>query len=260
MIQPYVEVMGKGSDLVLLHGWGMHGDIFAGIVPTLAEHHRVHCVDLPGFGRSPLPNGAYSLAMLREQILSVTPQRATWLGWSMGGLLAMSLALSDPQRVDRLITVASSPRFIQAPDWPCAMKPEVLEQFMSLLLEDYRGTLIRFLAIQTLGSETQKDDIALLKECVFRHGEPAPRALRGGLELLKSTDLRKDLGAIAVPWLRLYGRLDGLVPVASAEAVSKLHPKSRAVIFPKASHAPFISHPAEFLDTVMTFLESSKHE
>lgn len=254
-MKPYVETIGNGPDMVLLHGWGLHGGIFAQITPWLATKYRLHMIDLPGFGRSPVPNEDYTMAMLVNSVLDVAPKQAIWLGWSLGGMLAMQLAITQPERVSALISVAASPRFIQGTDWPHAMKPEVLTQFASVLLEDYRGTLIRFLAIQTLGSETQREDIEFLKSQVFQHGEPAPRALRGGLEILRTIDLRPELAQITCPWLRLYGRLDGLVPVKSAEDVQRLAPESKQHIFAKASHAPFISHPDAFLDVVERFLE-----
>ncbi|RMH45832.1 MAG: pimeloyl-[acyl-carrier protein] methyl ester esterase [Gammaproteobacteria bacterium] len=258
-MKPFVETIGQGPDVVMLHGWGLHGGIFAQVVPWLSQKYRVHIVDLPGFGRSAVPNQAYTMDMLTSQVLDVAPSQALWLGWSLGGMLAMHVAASHPDKVQGLITVAASPRFIQAPDWPHAMKPEVLDQFAGLLLEDYRGTLIRFLAIQTMGSETQRDDIEFLKTQVFQYGEPAPRALRGGLDILRTTDLRAQIGQITCPWLRLYGRLDGLVPVKSADDVAALAPNSQQHIFAKASHAPFISHPDAFLDVVAPFLEAACH-
>jgi len=258
MIKPYVEIHGEGPDLVLLHGWGLHGEIFAGILPVLSEHYRVHVVDIPGFGRSPIANADYTLALLIEQITAVVPRKAHWLGWSMGGMIAMATAIHRPDCIDKLVTVAASPKFTSADDWVYATKAEVLDGFLEYLQEDFRGTLIRFLAIQTLGSETQKEDLQMLKEVVFSQGEPAKKALESGLELLKNTDLRKQLKSIKQPWLRIYGRLDGLVPVKSEAEVSLLAPKSQSHIFRKSSHGPFISHKDDFLDVCLKFLSAAR--
>ncbi len=257
MLTPYSEVQGQGPDLVLLHGWGLHSDIFAGIMPQLSQHYRVHSIDLPGFGRSPVSKSDYTLEYLIEQVLSVAPESAHWLGWSMGGMLAMAIAARKPQRVEKLITVAASPKFIVGDNWPHAMKPDVLASFMGFLAEDFRGTIIRFLAIQTMGSETQKDDLSLLKELVFRHGEPAPKALKAGLELLQNTDLLQELSSIQSPWLRVYGKLDGLVPSKSSEILNESGVDGKTVIFPKSSHGPFISHRDEFMDCCLEFLDET---
>ncbi|MGC8088195.1 alpha/beta fold hydrolase, partial [Escherichia coli] len=70
--------------------------------------------------------------------------------------------------------------------------------------------------------------------------------LNGGLEILKTVDLRQPLQNVSMPFLRLYGYLDGLVPRKVVPMLDKLWPHSESYIFAKAAHAPFISHPAEF--------------
>ncbi len=253
-LKPYFEQVGKGPDLVLLHGWGIHGGIFEHLYEALGQQFRVTNIDLPGFGRSPVPNDPYSINMMAEQVLSVAPEKANFLGWSLGGLLAKHIAIHQPERVNKLITVASNPHFLVREDWPYAMQTKVMESFVSLLEEDYETTLIRFLAIQTMGSESQKQDIQRLKDTVFLHGQPAKKALRGGLEILKSVDVRKQLPQITHPTLRVYGRLDGLVPVKAAKQVAEIFPDSQQVIFRKASHAPFLSHHEQFCEVVTQFL------
>ncbi|NVJ59572.1 MAG: pimeloyl-ACP methyl ester esterase BioH [Gammaproteobacteria bacterium] len=253
-MKPYFEQFGEGEDLVLLHGWGIHGGIFEHLYQDLGEQFRVTNIDLPGFGRSPLPNEDYTLELLSKEVLKVAPKKAHYLGWSMGGLIASHIAVNNPERVNKLITVASNPQFLVQDDWPFAMEVHVMEKFISLLEEDYEGTLIKFLAIQTMGSETQKQDIQRLKQTVFVHGQPAKQALRGGLSILRNSDLRSQVASINHDTLRVYGRLDGLVPLKAAEKIAALMPKSEQVVFRKASHAPFLSHAKEFVDTVIEFL------
>lgn len=253
-LKPFVETLGQGPDLVLIHGWGLHSGIWDLVSEQLAQDFTIHLIDLPGFGRSPLPSGDYDLELLTEQILKVAPQKANYLGWSLGGLVATNIAIHHSERVESLITVSSSPRFVQSDDWQHAMKPNIMDSFCRYLEEDYQGTIIRFLAIQAIGSETQKDDIKRLRDTVFIHGVPASKALREGLALLNDVDLRQDLQKIEVPFLRLYGRLDSLVPVKAAEAVEQLATNSRHYVFPKASHAPFLSHTQLFLEKVREFL------
>ncbi len=254
-LQPYYESEGSGPDLVLLHGWGLHSGIFDLLKPLLTPHFTVHSIDLPGFGRSALAKGHYDLDFLAQQVLTVAPSRAHYLGWSLGGMVATKIALLAPTRVNRLITVASNPRFVQDDTWPHAMKASVLESFTHYLRDDYEGTVIRFLGITTMGSETQKDDIKQLKETVFLHGMPAPEALRGGLAILQNADLRADLATLTLPFLRIYGRLDALVPVHVADDVQTLCPHSEHVVFRKASHSPFMSHRDEFAEKIMTWLK-----
>ncbi|GAA4344171.1 pimeloyl-ACP methyl ester esterase BioH [Kangiella taiwanensis] len=253
-LKPFVETIGQGPDLVLLHGWGLHSGIWELITEQLSQNYTLHLIDLPGFGRSPLPSGDYSIDLLTEQVLKVTPEKAHYLGWSMGGLVATNIAVNHPDRVESLITVSSSPRFVQTDDWQHAMKPNIMDSFCRYLEEDYQGTIIRFLAIQAIGSETQKEDIRRLRDTVFIHGMPASKALREGLNLLNDVDLRDHLKDISVPFLRLYGRLDSLVPAKAANDIQQLAPHSKHHVFPKASHAPFLSHTNQFVEKVKEFL------
>lgn len=256
MLRPFCIVQGQGPDLVLLHGWGLHGGIFDLLLPELVRHYRVHVIDLPGFGRSGVNNTAYTLAYLADAVSSVMPERAHLLGWSLGGMVATQIARQNPSAVLSLSTVASNVKFSQSEDWIHATRTSVLEGFTQSLAEDYESTLIKFLSIATMGSETQKEDIKCLKASVFIHGLPAPAALRGGLDILRNADQRTDLAHINVPVLRLYGRLDALVPVAVVQDIQALQPDGKFHIFRKASHAPFLSHQQEFVEVLNNFLNS----
>ena len=249
-----VERFGQGPDLVLLHGWGMNGAVWHGIAQQLADHYRVHLVDLPGFGNSPLIEGSdYSLPWLAEQVASVLPERCNLLGWSLGGLVASQLALTHPERVQSLITVASSPCFMARDEWP-GIAPKVLAGFNQMLAGDFKQTIERFLAIQAMGSEHARDDIRQLRHWLAERPAPQLAALEAGLGLLADVDLRDELTTLSLPWLRIYGRLDSLVPKAAIPLLDERYPHSRSLVLDKASHAPFISHPAQFIAMVREFI------
>ncbi|USP09808.1 pimeloyl-ACP methyl ester esterase BioH [Aeromonas dhakensis] len=249
-----VERFGQGPDLVLLHGWGMNGAVWHGIVPALAARYRVHLVDLPGFGNSPLAGEAeYSLPWLAEQVAAILPEQCHLLGWSLGGLVASQLALNYPERLHSLITVASSPCFMARDEWP-GIAPKVLTGFNQMLAGDFKQTIERFLAIQAMGSEHARDDIRQLRHWLAERPAPQLAALEAGLDLLADVDLRDELVQLNLPWLRVYGRLDSLVPKASIPLLDERYPASRSVVLEKASHAPFISHPQQFIEIIEHFV------
>lgn len=249
-----VERFGQGPDLVLLHGWGMNGAVWHGIVPALAARYRVHLVDLPGFGNSPLVGEAeYSLPWLAEQVAAILPEQCHLLGWSLGGLVASQLALNHPERLHSLITVASSPCFMARDEWP-GIAPKVLTGFNQMLAGDFKQTIERFLAIQAMGSEHARDDIRQLRHWLAERPAPQLAALEAGLGLLADVDLRDELVQLNLPWLRVYGRLDSLVPKASIPLLDERYPASRSVVLEKASHAPFISHPQQFIEIIEHFV------
>ncbi|MCR1315556.1 pimeloyl-ACP methyl ester esterase BioH [Enterobacter soli] len=244
------QTVGTGNcHLVLLHGWGLNAEVWHCVSEELASHFTLHLVDLPGFGRS---HGyqAMSLDEMAQQVLDAAPQNAIWLGWSLGGLVASQIALTHPERVQALVTVASSPCFSARDAWP-GIKPDVLAGFQQQLSEDFQRTVERFLALQTMGTETARQDARTLKNTVLSLPMPDVEVLNGGLEILKTVDLREPLSTLALPHLRIYGYLDGLVPRKVVPLLDTLWPQSESHVVAKAAHAPFISHPAEFCSALV---------
>lgn len=252
MGQLYWQTTGTGkTDLVLLHGWGMNAEVWHDIISRLSVHFRLHMVDLPGYGRSG-SDGACSLDEMVEVLQAQMPPQAIWLGWSLGGLVASQMALRYPSRVRRLITVASSPCFTRRDNWP-GIKPQTLHQFQMELHDDFQRTVERFLALQTLGSRTAREDIRRMKEVVLAQPIPSLEVLEGGLEILCTIDLRNALCQLGIPFLRIYGQLDALVPHKVAGKLDALWPHSSSVMVKKAAHAPFISHPDLFCQQLILF-------
>ncbi|MGV3345251.1 pimeloyl-ACP methyl ester esterase BioH [Enterobacteriaceae bacterium LUAb1] len=249
----YWRTQGEGKlDLVLLHGWGLNAEVWGDIVSRLNAHFRLHLVDLPGYGRSK-GYPALPLAEIADVLHAQAPQRAIWLGWSLGGLVAMQFARTYPHRVSQLITVASSPCFAERDDWP-GIKPEIFSQFRQQLTHDYSHTVERFLALQTLGTKNACDDVRLLKEIVLSQPSPAVDVLEGGLAILCHADFRSELSSLMMPTLRLYGHLDGLVPRRIVPILDKRWSSSQSVVIKQASHAPFISHPELFCKCLLDFV------
>lgn len=252
MTQLYWQTTGTGkSDLVLLHGWGLNAEVWHCIIDRLSPHFRLHLVDLPGFGRSS-GYDALTLDQMVDSLLAQMPDKAIWLGWSLGGLVASRLALRYPARVQGLISVASSPCFTAREQWP-GIKPQTLENFQQQLSEDFQRTVERFLALQTLGTESARQDARQLKAVVLSQPMPSIAVLQGGLEILQQVDLRDEMEQLAVPLLRVYGYLDGLVPRKTAELLDAQWPHSASRVIEKAAHAPFISHPQIFSQYVIDF-------
>ena len=238
----HIETTGHGPDLVLLHGWAMHGGVFAPLVDALRDDHTVHVVDLPGHGHSRDAALPLALAPVADALAARLP-RALWLGWSLGGLFALELARRHPQRVRALVQLASSPRFVRGDDWPHGMSAEIFQDFAHGLRHDYRGTLDRFIALEAFGSDDARGEIRALRDEVFARAEPAAHVLADGLGLLERGDLRDALPGLRMPGLWLAGRRDRLVSPRAMEAATALAPAARLDVFPHAGHAPFLTHP-----------------
>ncbi|SQI19798.1 Biotin synthesis protein BioH [Salmonella enterica subsp. arizonae] len=114
-------------------------------------------------------------------------------------MVASQMALIHPERVQALVTVASSPCFSAREGWP-GIKPEVLAGFQQQLSDDFARTVERFLALQTLGTETARQDARTLKSVVLAQSMPDVEVLNGGLEILKTVDLREPLKSVNMPF------------------------------------------------------------
>ena len=250
----HTQISGSGPDLVLIHGWGLHGGVWDAFVPLLEPRFRVLRVDLPGHGNSGWSDET-TLADMTAAVLAVAPAAAAWLGWSLGGLVAMDAALQAPARVRALLLLASSPCFVRRPDWQFAMLPALLDTFAAELQQDYLRTLNRFLALQVRGSDNGGAVLRMLRTQLLAKGEPSPAALRAGLEILRNTDLRDGLGALASPALVVAGDRDTLIPGAAARATADLMPNAAVEIVAGAGHAPFIARPQLVADLVHAFLQ-----
>lgn len=250
----HIETLGSGPSLVLLHGWALHGGVFAPLVQRLADRYTLHLVDLPGHGHSRDSDVALTLDATVDAILARTPP-AAWLAWSLGGLFALHAAASSSQ-VRGLAMIAATPRFVRGDGWPHAVEASVFAQFGDDLRNDYAGTLERFLALDTMGSEHARSELRTLKQDLYARGEPAPEALQQGLQLLEQSDLRDVLPALSVPSLWLAGRRDLLVPAKAMQAAAQIAPNAQFVEIAGGGHAPFLGHADVVAADVDRFLQS----
>ena len=252
----HTEATGTGPDLFLVHGWGLSGAIWSDLRTTLEVDYRVTTVDLPGHGRS--PGGSFDLDSASIALRDAAPPQAHWIAWSLGGQLALHVAQSAPECIASLTLVAGSPRFVHAPDWPHAVPAAVLAQFLEELQRDYHATLNRFLALQVRGSAEAGGTLRALRRQLFAHGEPDPVALAAGLAILRDTDLRPGLTDMSLPLQFIMGERDTLIPPAAARACAARVPAAQLDLIAGAGHAPFLSHPREFLAALRPFLPATQ--
>lgn len=249
----YINTKGKGKDIVFLHGWGFHGDVWESITEKLVHKYRVTCVDLPGFGRS-TESTSKSLDQISAEVASHVPHNACWAGWSFGGLVALHHAIKNPLLISKLILISSTPQFTQTDDWPCAISAEFFKKFADELESNYRGIVKSFLALQAQGCSDAKEQIRQLQAQIFKHGDPAVDVMRNGLALLQHTNLRPKLATMKTPTLLISGERDRLVPPAATKIMQQTIPNVENFSIKNAGHAPFLSHPTEVSDMISAFL------
>lgn len=249
----HVESTGRGPDLVLLHGWGLHSGAWDEVLPALARMARVHAIDLPGHGRSsavaPTTLDAAALAVAK-----LTPAGATICGWSLGGLVAQRLAQLDPERACRLVLVASTPCFVARADWPHAMSAETLAAFAHGLSANRDATLASFVRLNALHGAHSRDAIRAFTARLAARSQPSTEALATTLGWLRDTDLRADTTRLALPTLVVHGTRDALAPIAAGRWLAQHVKGAQLHELSDAAHLPFFSHRDDFVTALGAFV------
>lgn len=235
-----IERYGQGIPLVFFHGWGFDNQIWLPIIPFLKDTYRIILVDLPGFGFTTPMDWQTFTANLLPQL----PSQFAVAGWSMGGLYATRLAIEEPSRVQFLLNITSSPRFITDTLWPGVPK-ELFINFHKNLSTDINKTLNEFVALQ----------LNNIKISVTQGQTPTREGLESGLNILDNWDLREGIKSLVQPTCFIFGRLDPITPVKTMNTMQLLYPHFKYVLFNKAAHMPFLSHTELFVAEILEFIQ-----
>lgn len=238
--------------LALLHGWGMNARMFERLADLLANDFELRLLDLPGHGgRAALAEN--TLQTWADDLAAQLPKGTILLGWSLGGQVAMRAALDHPDKIARLILLASTPKFVAAGDWPHGLPLPELETFGAALRAEPEATLLRFLSLQTRGMAGQKPLLQEMRRTLRAASAAADAALAAGLAMLRDSDLRGALARLAQPTLVMHGALDTLTPAAAGEWLAQALPDARHLMLPRAGHAPHLSHHEDVAAAIRRF-------
>ena len=255
----FIEIMGQGKPLVLLHGWAMNSAVWERVVKRLSASYRLFLVDLPGMGQSRAVY-PYHLHSLAEAVAEEIPGVSTILGWSLGGLIAQQIALNQPDRVEKLILVGTNPCFVSKPEWPQGIAARHFEQFNQRFEQDFNATLLNFLTLQCMHAKDARATVRQLRTAFAAKPTPTQDNLNQALDILLQTDLREEVGRIFQPTLLIHGDRDTLAPVAAAHWLAMHLQRAQLRVIAGAAHAPFLSHADAFCESVEAFMADDASE
>jgi len=244
---------------VFVHGWAMNHTVWQPLLDELPDWIDVEFMDLPGHGQrykesfSGLQNLTADVAEYCQTVKK-NNQPLVLVGWSLGGLPCMQVAVEKPQSVDALMLVSSNPCFVAQNDWSYGVDAKVFEQFAESLKTDFSGTIRRFLSLQVKGSESGRIILRNLREKILQQERPNESSLDAGLDVLKQADVRNQLADITQPVCWALGEQDGLVSAKLASALKKIIEQAEVKVYSKAGHAPFLSHTDEFVLQLVEFI------
>lgn len=244
------------QEMVLLHGWGCNREIWRPLLVILRPWANVTLLDLPGCAPGLDSGKAQELSEVLSDILDSSPERAVYVGWSLGGQLALELATRNPERVLAVVTICSNPKFVAAGDWP-GMDADVFREFLAGVQTDPVAALKRFDTLQVTGSSRPRQ---LRRELQNLRKSPASAGLLVGLGWLASLDQRESLSALRQPQLHLLAERDALVRSAVGQSIAARiagASSGQVTALPDCSHLALMEAPAEIAHEIRQFLRAA---
>ena len=249
--------------LVLLHGWGVNAEIWNPILDELKSQYDVTVLDFPGYGNASDYNGSYSLDAITTEVLAHAPKKANWVGWSLGATVAMSAAISQPDRIDKLQLISPTPCFTNRPDWNLGTAIEPFENFADEFEQNFDKAIGKFLLLQVLTNDRSKTGPARslvreLKKLLLLSTQPSDQTLRGGLEILHQTDLRTRIAELDIETQIVAGQDDHVVPVDASQFLFDQLPNRHSMHRFETGHLPFLQDSGKYIEVLNQFLRPSQ--
>lgn len=251
----WYQVVGSGSPLLLIQGLGYPSDANWRVVPELATRHTVILLDNRGVGRSDNPAKPWTIESMAADAAAVLEDagiaQAAVAGFSMGGLVALELALSRPDLVASLILGCTSPGGKAA----IPMSAEVGEQFVDW--GNLPAEQAAWQAAKVCYSESTPHE-AIAKDIAVRTAVPTPRS--GYHHQMRAVALYRGSRDRLRRWWRrptlvVHGTDDLIVPVANADSLTEAIPHAEVVLVPGAGHILMTDAKQELVDAMLDFLE-----
>ena len=257
-------VIGDGPPVLMLHGFGGFLETWAYNIPSLSRHYRLYAIDLPGHGLSDKPQVDYTTSFATDYAESLVQafgmEKPSLIGHSMGGAIAISVALGLPGMVDKLILVDSAGLSAQVPlAYRLSSRPlagEILTRMVT------RANLKRSLQSLFCNPEALTEEML---DMAFTNAQ-RPGVKKALLSILRHSVnlagprpeavLTARLPELKMPVLFIHGAQDSLFPLKYVREAFSLPPNSRVEIINHCGHCPHIEKPVEFNEAVTAFLES----
>jgi len=198
----------------------------------------VRIVNLPGHGGAPdAPANRWP-----DILIETLPKHPSILiGWSLGGMLSLQLARARPDKVAGLVLVSSTPCFRTRTDWPFGCPDVQFSAFEHALKQDAEKLLAHFFGLMLQGDTLNRDQHDAIVRAATDHAHtPTPRALKTGLTLLDTLDLRPILADISAPALVLHGRRDAVIPLRAGRFLAGRMPTAQLHLV-DSGHAPHLT-------------------
>jgi len=251
----HYEVDGRGKPILLLHGWLSSWDLWRDTMLTLSEErrYRIYALDFWGFGDSAKKsvqtfNIVSYVSMVDQFMEKMGIARAPIIGHSMGGTVALGLALEYPSRVEKIVVVG-------APVAGSSLNPLLkLGSFRLIANLIWRVPSALLLGLKLFSPILAKDGQLVYEVLKRDFSQTTVEAFLRSIGSLWRTDLCPHLGQIGVDILGIYGRGDNIVNPNQAEMLKDGVTRAQIQMMLESRHFPMLDEPEFFHDKLLTFL------
>jgi 3-oxoadipate enol-lactonase len=249
----YYEVHGEGQSLVLLHGLGSSTRDWQLQLDDFAQHYQVVVLDLRGYGQTDHPPGPYSIRQMSEDVIALVDYLEIssfhLLGYSMGGAVALQLAVDYANRVDNLLVVNSLPSFIPA-EWRQKLEYRVRKMVVRVFGVHCLAPVI---AKRLFPDPEQQDLRELLTD---RYSQNDAHAYLATLDALAIWSVESELGKLQMPTLFIAADHDYTSVKDKKRYVDQIA-NARMVVVENSRHGTPLDQPEVFKDHVLDFLSTA---
>ena len=255
---------GAGEAVIFVHGWGLNSSVWVEQLKSLSDEFRIIAVDLPGHGRTE-PKGKKmtieaAAGFLRDFVNELALKNVHLVGWSLGVHVVCRAALMLGFDKARSITIVDgTPCFVKRSEEDGWAQPQTKTKWVLRGLEkEFVKTLTEFITTSCYTKKEVKPQIEQLMRSVF-FNEHFPPDKKSAIELLTDfteSDIRPLLGSLKLPCLICHGDRDSILPLEITKIWESFLPDARTVIFENSGHAPFLTQPALFNESLRKFLHS----
>lgn len=253
-ITTYYEESGSGEPLVLIRGLGSDLQAWALQVPALAAHFRVIAYDNRGAGRTSAPDRPYSIAGMADDLASLLAalkiEKASVLGYSMGGMIAQEFALKYPNKLDKLVLLTSSAKLD-------GYSRVVLESMIAIRRSSMSKDQIARASAPFVYSAELLDDPERFERAIEATLDnpyaQLDHAFVRQAQAILAFDASGRAANIKASTLVVAGKEDSLLPLRNSETLNKLISGSKLVTL-EGGHAGVVEYPHEYNSAFLEFL------
>lgn len=251
----HYEVLGRGRPVILLHGWLGSWALWRDTMEILSKEFRTYSLDFFGFGESLDRTSDFSISNFVQLVNQFMDRlgipKAPIVGHSMGGTVALGVALKYPQKAVKTIVIGAP------------INGESLNFFLKL--SGYKGIAhlaygipyvldLFIMALTRFGSPQGKSIHQMVKADASK---VSADSFFGSIGTLRKTDLREELHDVTVPILGIYGKRDIIVNPGQSKILLQCAPTSKEAWFDQSGHFPMMDEPQRFHETLRNFLNNN---